>query len=59
MAAFQDMGTSPERRDRLKRSKIGLAMIGASTLKKKWSKPSDPDGFWGQVSGAPLAPRTQ
>jgi hypothetical protein len=26
------MGTSPERRDKLKRSEIGLAMIEASTL---------------------------
>ena len=25
----------------------GLAMIGAATLKKKVSKPSDPDVFWG------------
>ena len=38
MAAFQAMGISPERRDRLKRSEIGLAMIGAATLKKKGSK---------------------
>jgi hypothetical protein len=29
------MGTSPERRGRLKRLEIGLAMIGAATLKKK------------------------
>ena len=49
MAAFQAMGTSPERRDRLKRLEIGLAMIGAATIKKKGSKPSDP------FSGAPLA----
>ena len=47
MAAFQAMGTSPERRERLKRSEIGLAMIGEVTLKKKGSKPSDPDGFLG------------
>ena len=47
MAAFQAMGTSPERRDRLKRSEIGLVMIGAATLKKKGSKPSDPDVFSG------------
>ena len=47
MAAFQAMGTCPERRDRLKRSEIGLAMIGAATLKKKGSKPSDPDGDLG------------
>ena len=47
MAAFQAMGTSPERRDRLKRLEIGLAMIGAATLKKKGSRPSDPDVFWG------------
>ena len=40
MAAFQTMG-----RDRLKRSEIGLVMIGAATLKKKGSKPSDPDVF--------------
>ena len=46
MAAFQAMGTSPERRDRLKSLKIGLAMIGEVTL-KKGSKPSDPDVFWG------------
>ena len=32
-----------ERRDRIKRSEIGLAMIGAATLKKKGSNPSDPD----------------
>jgi hypothetical protein len=37
------MGTSPERRDRLKRSEKGVVMIGAATLKKKGSKPSDPD----------------
>ena len=49
MAAFQAMGTSPERRDRLKRSAMGLAMIGAATLKKKGSKPSDPDVFLGVV----------
>jgi hypothetical protein len=36
------MGTSSERRGRLKRSEIGLAMIGAAILKKKGSKPSDP-----------------
>ena len=42
-AAFQAMGTSPERRDRLKRLEIGFGMIGAATLKKKVSKPSDPD----------------
>jgi hypothetical protein len=41
------MGTSPERRDRLKRSEIGLAIIEAATLKKKGSKPSDPDVFGG------------
>ena len=41
------MGTSPERRDRLKRSEMGLAMIGEATLKNQGSKPSDPDGFWG------------
>ena len=45
MAAFQAMGTSTERRDRLKMFEIGLAMIGAATLKKKGSKPSDPDVF--------------
>ena len=33
MAAFQAMGTSPERRDRLKMLPIGLAMIVAATLK--------------------------
>jgi hypothetical protein len=49
------MGTSPERRDRFKRSEICLAMIGESNLKKKGSKASDPDVFWGQVSGAPPA----
>jgi hypothetical protein len=38
MAAFQAMGTSPERRDRLTRLEIGLAMIGAETLKKRGSK---------------------
>ena len=41
------MGTSPGRRDRLKRSEIGLAIIGAATLQKKGSKPSDPDVFVG------------
>jgi hypothetical protein len=41
------MGTSPERRDRLKRSEIGLAMRGAATLKKKGSEPSDQDVFLG------------
>ena len=45
MAAFQAMGTSPERRDGLKRLEKGLVMIGAATLKKKGSKPSDPDVF--------------
>ena len=59
MAAFQAMGTSPDRlgerrerrperqawRDRL--GETGLAMMGAATLKKKGSKPSDPDVFWG------------
>jgi hypothetical protein len=39
------MGTSPERRDRLKGSEIGLAIIGAVTLKKKGSKPSEADVF--------------
>jgi hypothetical protein len=29
------MGTSPERRDRLKRSKIALVMIGKATLKNE------------------------
>jgi hypothetical protein len=43
------MGTSPERRDKLKNLEIGLVIIGAATLKKKGSKQSDPDGFWGQV----------
>jgi hypothetical protein len=38
------MGTSPERTDR---SETDLAMISAATLKKKGSKPSDPDVFWG------------
>ena len=47
MAAFQAMETSPERRDRLKKLEIGLVMIGAATLKKKGSKPSDPDVFLG------------
>ena len=47
MAAFQAMGTSPEKRDRLKMLEIGLAMIGAATLKKKGSRPSDPDLFGG------------
>jgi hypothetical protein len=59
VSAFQAMGTSPERRDWLKRLETGLTMIGAATLKKKGSKTSDPDVFWGQGSGAPLAPRTQ
>ena len=45
MATFQAMGTSPERKDRLKRSEIGLVIMGAATLKKKRSKPSDPDVF--------------
>jgi hypothetical protein len=35
MAAFQAMGTSPERSDRLKRSERVLVMIRAATLKKK------------------------
>ena len=47
MAAFQAIGTSPERRDRLKRSELGLVMIGAAPLKKKGSEPYDPDVFWG------------
>ena len=47
MAAFQAMGTSSERRDRLNRSEIGLVMIGAATLKKKGSKLSDTDVFFG------------
>jgi hypothetical protein len=34
VAAFQAIGTSTERTDRLKRSEIGLAMIGEATLKK-------------------------
>jgi hypothetical protein len=41
------MRTSAERRDRLKRLEIALAIIGAATLKKKGSKPSDPDGILG------------
>jgi hypothetical protein len=41
------MGTSTERRGRLKRSEIGLAIIGAATLKKKGSKPSTPRCFLG------------
>jgi hypothetical protein len=51
------MGTSPERRDRL--NCLEIVEIRAATLKKKGSKPSDPDVFCGQVSGALLAPRTQ
>ena len=47
MAAFQAMGTSPERRDRLNRSEMGLVMIRAETLKKKGSKPSDTEVFLG------------
>ena len=47
MAAFQAMGTPLERRGRSKRLEIGLPMIGAATLKKKGSKPSDPDVFGG------------
>jgi hypothetical protein len=49
VAAFQAIGTYSERRNRLKSSEIGLAMIGGATLKKKGSKPSDPDGLDGQV----------
>jgi hypothetical protein len=45
VAAFQAMGTSPERRDRLKRSEIALAVTQMF--------------FGGQVSGAPLAHLTQ
>ena len=48
MAAFQAVGSSTERRERLNSLEIGFAMmIGASTLKKKGSKPSDPDVFGG------------
>jgi hypothetical protein len=39
------MGTSPERRDRFKRSEMDLAMIWEATLQKKGSNPSDPDHF--------------
>ena len=53
------MGSSPDRlgerrerspesqawRDRL--GETGVAMMGAATLKKKGSKPSDPEVFWG------------
>jgi hypothetical protein len=47
MAAFQAMGTSPERRDGLKRLEISLALIRAATLKKEGSKTYDPDDFLG------------
>ena len=50
MAAFQAMGTSPERRERLKMLEICFAMIGAATLKKKGSKPADPGVFLGSRS---------
>jgi hypothetical protein len=40
------MGTSPERKDSVKRSEIGLAMIGDATLKKKEPKHLT-QMFWG------------